>query len=185
MVKSATTGLQVNETWISTDFSHPHSLMGAVAWLMAHAPYHSQWDLFDFEREIVTPIELKQYRLYHSTNGEPTGFVSWAFISSEVKRSLVNRERPMQLDDWNSGSLLLFYDFIAPFGQSTWIVNDLRCNVFPNEEAFSFRRNLDGSIKKIHKWTGKNRAAETRQRKTDAHLCLSHLGTSPKTHAKA
>lgn len=186
MVKSTTDSLlEAEDPWNSSNFSHPHSLLGAVSWLMAHAPYHSQWNLFDFEREIAPPIALKQYRLYHTDQGEPTGFVSWAFISSDVKQALITRARPMQLDDWKSGEIVLIYDLIAPFGHCTHIVNDLRSHQFANDESISIRRNLDGSVRKINQWVGRNRAAETRLRKADAPLCLPHLGIPPKTHAKA
>jgi cytolysin-activating lysine-acyltransferase len=58
----------------------------------------------------------------------------------------------MQWDDWNSGDLLLFNDFVAPFGHTREILKDLRNLEWPHKTAFSLRRAQDGSVKKVNHW---------------------------------
>lgn len=176
-------------TWDANDFSHPHSALGAMAWLMAHAEYHSRWNCHDVNTDIVPPVVLGQFQLYHTEAGEPVGFATWAFVSEEVKDALINRSRPMQFDDWRSGDLLMFNDFVAPFGHGRWMVNHLRGGRFADRNGFSLGRSLDGAIRKIYAWRGKNLRHAPEQGR-DHHL-RDDPGTpnfgeaSPKTHALA
>ena len=173
-----------SDTWQATDFSHPHSTLGAILWLMQHAPYHSQWALHDLEVDILPPMALGQYRLYHTPEGEPFGFVTWAYVSEEVKDILVERKRPMQRNDWTSGELLMFNDFVAPFGHGRWMVQDLRKNCFAGDTAaFSLRRTLQGSVRKVNRWI---RPSEMKRGEAQATPRPPHLGDSPsKTRAMA
>lgn len=135
--------------------NHPHSALGAMVWLMKHAEYHQNWDLRAINIDIVPPIVLGQYRIYCSAQSEPVGFVTWGYVSEEVKSALVANRRPMTWSDWNSGDLLLFNDFVAPFGHGREIVGDLRSNMFAGQSAFSLRRNAFGGVRKVNRWKGK------------------------------
>jgi cytolysin-activating lysine-acyltransferase len=75
----------------------------------------------------------------------------WAAVENG-KDKLVNQGGQMQWDDWNSGDLLLFNDFVAPFGHTKEILKDLRSQTWPHEIAFSLRRAEDGSVKKVNYW---------------------------------
>lgn len=135
------------------DFHHPHTVLGAMAWLMSHSAYHRQWSAHAFNAEIVPAVVLNQFRIYRDTNGEPVGFVTWAFTTQQVRDGLAARTYCLQFKDWRGGDQLLFNDFIAPWGHGRWIANDLRTNLFLNHQsAYSFSRNLDGSIRKIQHW---------------------------------
>jgi len=144
-------------TATAVEDNHPHSALGAMAWLMKHAEYHRGWDLQAINIDIVPPIVLGQYRIYRSALSEPVGFVTWAYVSEEVKSALVARLRPMTWSDWNSGELLLFNDFVAPFGHGREIVDDLRSNLFANQVGFSLRRNTSGGVRRVNRWEGKRR----------------------------
>lgn len=175
-----------SDTWQATDFSHPHSRLGAMLWLMQYAPYHSQWALHDLEVDILPPMALGQYRLYHTPEGEPFGFVTWAYVSEEVKDILVERKRPMQWSDWTSGELLMFNDFVAPFGHGRWMVNELRSTLFANSVAFSLRRSQEGGVRKINRWEGIAYRREMKRGEAEATPRPPHLGDSPsKTRAMA
>lgn len=150
-----------SDPWAAHNFSHPHSALGAMAWLMQHADYHRRWSLHAVNVDIVSAIVLGQYRIYHTSEGEPIGFVTWAYVSNEVKDILVHRRRPMTREDWRSGDLLMFNDFVAPFGHGRWIVNELRSTLFADREAFSLKRATDGSILKVFRWQGKSHRQQT------------------------
>lgn len=137
--------------------NHPHSALGVMAWLMKHSEYHRNWDLRAVNIDIVPPIVLGQYRIYCSAQSEPVGFVTWAYVGEEVKSALVANLRPMTWSDWNSGDLLLFNDFVAPFGHGREIVDDLRSNLFADHSGFSLRRNALGGVRKVNRWEGKRR----------------------------
>jgi cytolysin-activating lysine-acyltransferase len=175
-----------SDTWQVTDFSHPHSILGAMLWIMQYAPYHSQWALHDLEVDILPPIALGQYRLYHTPDGEPFGFVTWAYVSEAVKDILVKRKRPMEWNDWNSGELLMFNDFVAPFGHGRWMVRELRSTLFADRVAFSLRRDLDGKVRKINRWEGIAYRHEMKRGVATANPRPPHLDDSlSKTRAMA
>lgn len=150
------------DSWAAHDFSHPHSALGAMAWLMQHADYHRRWSLHAVNVDIVPAIVLGQYRIYHTPEGEPIGFVTWAYVSEDVKDTLIHRRRPMTQADWRSGDLLMFNDFVAPFGHGRWIVNELRSTLFVNSTAFSLKRGVDGAVLKVFRWQGKSHRQQTR-----------------------
>lgn len=177
---------QGGDTWAAHDFSHPHSALGAMAWLMQHADYHRRWSLQDINVDIVPAIVLGQYRIYHTPEGEPIGFVTWAYVSEEVKDILIHRRRAMEKVDWNSGDMLMFNDFVAPFGHGRWMVNELRSSLFADEVAFSLRRSHGGGVRKINRWEGTAYRQETKRGGADAPPRLPHLDVLPsKTHAMA
>lgn len=151
-----------SDPWVAHNFSHPHSALGAMAWLMQHADYHRRWSLHAVNVDIVPAIVVGQYRIYHTPEGDPIGFVTWAYVRKEVKDILIHRRRPMTQEDWRSGDLLMFNDFVAPFGHGRWIVNELRSTLFADSEAFSLKRNVDGAVLKVFRWQGKSHRQQTK-----------------------
>lgn len=134
---------------MSQDF---YSSLGTTVSLMMHAPYHSSWLLMDVEREVFPPLIKNQFRIYQDTENNPVGFVSWAAITEEMKNNLVHMSKLMSWEDWDNGDLLIFYDFIAPFGHTRKILKDLRSQEWPYDIAFSLRRDMDGGIAKVNYW---------------------------------
>jgi len=129
-----------------------YSRLGIAILLMEQSPYHKQWPLYDAELELVPPLHLNQCKFYFDPQQNPVAFVTWSSITEATKNKLVNQGGQMQWDDWNNGDLLLFNDFVAPFGHTREILKDLRNQDWPNEIAFSLRRAKDGSVKKVNYW---------------------------------
>ena len=129
-----------------------YSRLGIAALLLEQSPYHSQWPLYDAELELVPPLHLNQCKFYFDQQQNPVAFVTWSSITEATKDKLANQGGQMQWDDWNSGDLLLFNDFVAPFGHTKEILKDLRSQTWPHEIAFSLRRAEDGSVKKVNYW---------------------------------
>ena len=129
-----------------------YSRLGIATLLMEQSPYHKQWPLYDAETELVPPLHLNQCKFYFDPQQNPVAFVTWSSIAKATKDKLVNHGGQMQWDDWNSGELLLFNDFVAPFGHTREILKDLRSQSWPNKIAFSLRRAKDGSVKKVNYW---------------------------------
>ena len=129
-----------------------YSRLGIATLLMEHSPYHKQWPLYDAELELVQPFHLNQCKFYFDHEKNPVAFVTWSSITEVTKDKLVNRGGQMQWEDWDNGDLLLFNDFVAPFGHTREILKDLRSQTWPHEIAFSLRRAEDGSVKKVNYW---------------------------------
>jgi cytolysin-activating lysine-acyltransferase len=128
-----------------------YSRIGIAALLLEKSPYHSQWPLYDAEIELVPPMHLNQCKFYFDAQQNPVAFVTWSNITEAIKIKLVDGGQ-MAWEDWNSGELLLFNDFVAPFGHTREILKDLRSQTWPHEIAFSLRRSKGGSVKKVNYW---------------------------------
>jgi len=140
-----------------------HEALGTMMWLMNHADYHSNWPLWSVEADIVPALMHGQSKLYFEDNGNPVGFATWAWLTDKAKAQVLENTIPLEVDQWSDGEHLMFADFVAPWGHSRHIFNNLRGKVFPKYRAFSLGRNPDGSIRKIYYWKGtqfKERIAE-------------------------
>lgn len=143
-----------------------HDALGMTIWLMKHADYHSQWPLWSVDTDIVPALIYGQCKLYFDKHQNPVGFATWAWLTDEAKVQVLENTSPLKPDQWNIGEHLMFSDFVAPWGHSRHILNDLREKVFPTYRAFSLGRNPDGSIRKVYYWKGtqfEERIAEEQQ----------------------
>lgn len=131
-----------------------HEALGMMMWLMKHADYHSQWPLWSVDTDIVPALLHGQSKLYFDEHQNPVGFATWAWLDDEAKEQLLANTDPLSVNQWNCGKHLMFADFVAPWGHTRGILNDLRGQVFPNYRAFSLGRNPDGSVRKIYYWKG-------------------------------
>lgn len=128
--------------------------LGICLWLMSQSEYHKNWTLSAVEAEIIAPILHGQVKIYFDDQENPVGVATWAWIGEEQKKRLLEDNGILEFDEWNGGELLLFNDYIAPWGHAKAILRDLRTQVFPNETAFSIGRNPDGSVRKVFQWKG-------------------------------
>lgn len=131
-----------------------HEALGMMMWLMKHADYHSQWPIWSVDKDIVPALIHGQSKIYFDSSQIPVGFATWAWLDDEAREQLINNKAPLTIKQWNSGEHLMFGDFVAPWGQAKFILNDLRTQVFPECKAFSLGRNQDGSIRKVYHWKG-------------------------------
>jgi len=67
------------------------------------------------------------------------GFASWGFISQEKAGMFLDGEYELAPEDWRSGDVLIFMDFIAPFGHTIKLTRALR-NLFPDTTKAEWRR---------------------------------------------
>ena len=82
---------------------------------------------------------------------------------TQMTTSGITYHEALEVGQWSDGEHLMFAEFVAPWGHSRHILNNLRGKVFPKYRAFSLGRNPDGSIRKIYYWKGtqfKERIAE-------------------------
>ncbi|HHL20053.1 MAG TPA: toxin-activating lysine-acyltransferase [Aliiroseovarius sp.] len=93
---------------------------------------------------------------YRSLGAIPTAMATWAWLSEETERDVHATGRALNEDEWNCGKRLFFNDWITPYGNIREVLHDMTHNTFPNEVATSLRRNPDGSVRRINRWTGVN-----------------------------
>ena len=86
----------------------------------------------------------------------PFGFASWAFLGPVARDGLLTRTRKLQPEDWASGPDAWVMDFIAPYGHTWAMVDDLQRTALADHIVHATRRKPDGTIRKIGRWTGQN-----------------------------
>ncbi len=128
-------------------------LIGSITHLMMSSQLHRQYEIVDLADRFVPALIHNQFR-YYEINGNPIGFVNWAWLSDEVEKKYSTGEYVLSLDEWNCGKNLWFPEFIAPFGHARLIVKDMRTNILPKgTPAKSFKIRPDGSLRSISHWT--------------------------------
>ena len=135
-----------------------HASVGYALELLAKSEYHRQFPLGDYFRvEILPALWCGQTRFYLTPDGIPTAMVTWAWLSQEVEREVHVAGRALSQGEWTCGDRHFFNDWITPFGNIREVMYDISHNVFPDTVASSLRRNPDGSVRRINRWTGVNR----------------------------
>ena len=125
--------------------------------LLAQSEYHQRHPLGDYFRtEILPALWANQARFYLTDEGLPTAMVTWAWLSEDVETDIHATGRALAQEEWNCGGRLFFNDWITPYDNIRDVLHDMTHNIFPNEVATSLRRNPDGSVRRINRWTGVN-----------------------------
>ena len=140
------------------------SAIGLAIHHLARSKYHSGFALsYYLPTEILPALASNQLDSFVRDDGTPTGLVTWAWLSETVEISLTESGRALQGDEWHSGSRLFFNDWITQPSSFRAIITDLTESVFADQIATAFRRNADGTIRKICRFIGKRVAAQVRQ----------------------
>ncbi|NQZ32261.1 MAG: toxin-activating lysine-acyltransferase [Oceanospirillaceae bacterium] len=138
------------------DKLNSYSQMGICFELLAHSDTHKNYSCASYlDTEICPANWLSQLRIYFNDAKIPVAFVTWAEVSQETEKELIDDSRALYHQDWNAGDNLYFNDFVAPWGGVRDILKDLTSNIFTDREAFSLSRHSDGKVKKKHRWIGK------------------------------
>lgn len=127
-------------------------LIGSITHLMISSPLHRKYKIASIPERFIPSLIHNQFR-YYEIDGNPIGFVNWAWLTDEVEEKFMTTQYVLNLDEWQGGNNLWFPEFIAPFGHARLIIQDLRRNIFPKgTPAKSFKINPDGSFKSIYHW---------------------------------
>lgn len=134
-----------------------YASVGYALALLSQSEYHRQYSLGDYFRvEILPALWSGQARFYLTPDGVPTALVTWAWLSAEVERDVHATGRALARDEWTCGDRHFFNDWITPYENIREVMFDISHNVFPDTVATSLRRNQDGSVRRINRWTGVN-----------------------------
>jgi cytolysin-activating lysine-acyltransferase len=132
-----------------------HRLIGEVVSLLVGSNFHRRYFIDDIGAVILPALDCNQFRIYKE-KGRVVGFISWAYLTSEVDKKYSLGKYNLKLDDWYKGDILWTIDFAAPFGHAKEIIADLRNNLFPNSKGKAVRVNNKGEITTKLSLLGKN-----------------------------
>lgn len=102
--------------------------------------------LYAFE----TPLRLGQYHIFRQ-NGFPRGFVTFAGLSTEAEYRYAVQEKPLTDADFTSGPSFWIIDMVAPFGQTSQIVDILKTEI-PHPRVRTNRMDSDLTRNRIVEW---------------------------------
>lgn len=138
--------------------------VGYTLELLAQSEYHRQFKLGEYFRvEILPALWCGQTRVYLTNEGIPTAMVTWAWLTKEVERDVHTTGRALTQEEWTCGDRLFFNDWITPYDNIRDVVHDMTHIIFPDQIATSLRRNPDGSVRRVNRWTGVNLRRTERQ----------------------
>lgn len=84
--------------------------LGCVVSLMLSKSMLSNRDLVRLNAWILPAIELRQIKVFFDAGGKPVGFVTWAFLSDDVSRTVASGGFISHLSEWNEGRDLWLID---------------------------------------------------------------------------
>lgn len=113
-----------------------------VIYLLQGSEAHSHFDLNTVCRCLIPPVNLKQ-SIGLFENGFLVAWCSWAFVSREKSDIFLTGEYKIKPEDWRSGDVLIFMDFVAPFGHTRKLYRKCR-ELFPKYPKAEWRRHLKG-----------------------------------------
>lgn len=118
-------------------------LLGPVTWLYMNSRFHKHVFTNDLEWLVLPPIVLNQCKLYVKGDA-PIAYVSWAFVSDDVAERLKTGSNRLAPHEWKSGEQLWLIDVAAPFGGLKELIQDLKENVFPDQDINIVTRGQNG-----------------------------------------
>lgn len=160
------------------------SMLGEIVWLMAHSKLHQEWPIASIFQWVMPALMHKQCRLYRR-NGRPVAYVAWARMSKEVEEAYVLNPKSLQPKDWTSGDRGWLVDWIAPFGDSAAVMQDLREGIFKDEVGRALRVKPDSDEMQIIYVHGANAAAKAQDEKLNPAVDLEGAAMRAEKTAKA
>ena len=131
--------------------------LGTTIGQLAISPYHQQFKLsYYLPVEILPPLKAEQVLCFLNAKGHPVGLTTWAWLNDAAKKEVHTSGRALAASEWSFGPHLFFNDWITDPVIFRAAMAQMTGEVFPNEIASSLRRNPDGSVRRVNKWTGRN-----------------------------
>lgn len=125
--------------------------LGAMFYLAGLTKTHQTRSLAQVLYAFETPFRLGQYHIFRQ-DGFPRGFVTFAGLSPSAEHKYAIAEQPLKDTDFTSGTSFWIIDLIAPFGQTSQIVDILKREI-PHPRVRTNRMDSDMTRNRIVEWT--------------------------------
>jgi cytolysin-activating lysine-acyltransferase len=130
-----------------------HQQMGLVATAMMNSPRYCAYPLACLSVWIEPAVLLHQIHFFTDLSGNPTGYMTWAFLTEDTARRVVHDpEVLLHISEWNEGTQLWIMDLLLLEGN----IREIKRRAFAlfpdHHEARSVRRTDDGLVRKLVLW---------------------------------
>lgn len=134
-----------------------HLLLGEVTSLLMVSKVHRKFQVRDIADIIMPALNLNQFKIYRNKNKQPIGLVTWARFSDAVEKEYLSGKVVLSESELQSGNQIYITDFIAPFGHTKKIIDDMLKTTFIKDEVNAIRFTEQGkSRKRLWKFYGVN-----------------------------
>ena len=89
-------------------------VIGEAALLFMRHPRYSLGHLADLRRLLMSPVLINQYRFVQDRQGRYAGFATWALVSEEVHRRLMDEAPTLRPSEWLCGDIPVIMLVVAP-----------------------------------------------------------------------
>ncbi len=132
-------------------------LIGEITSLLMLSKVHRKMQIRDIADIILPAVNLNQFRIYRNSKKEPIALVTWAFLSEKVEKEFLAGKGLLSESELKSGDIIYMTDFIAPYGHTKKVIDDLKKSMFPDSEVRALRFTEQGkSRSKVWKFYGIN-----------------------------
>ncbi|MCV6610115.1 MAG: toxin-activating lysine-acyltransferase [Amphritea sp.] len=112
--------------------------LGSAVWLWMQSERHSQWSVGELNSRLLPAIMNGQYVLGYENNS-PVFFCAWAWFSQEAEsRYVEDPNAELGTENWRCGDRFWVTDWLAPYGHSREVVNQLKAHPFFAEQIVRF-----------------------------------------------
>lgn len=94
-------------------------LLGQIVSLMGQSPAHRTIFLSDLEWLVLPPLMKRQVRVWRrrtERGAVPVVYASWATVTPEVEKRLLQGQNRLRPADWDEGDIPWLIDVVAPYG---------------------------------------------------------------------
>lgn len=116
--------------------------LGFISALMALHPKYRTYPIVCLQAWIMPALAHDQARIFFDEKGGAVGYITWGYLGLDVAdRWIKDPNVLLHFSEWNEGGELWIMDFFAVPGFAKIILNEIRKNMFGDEEfAKSYRR---------------------------------------------
>ncbi|WP_175804332.1 toxin-activating lysine-acyltransferase [Burkholderia cenocepacia] len=125
--------------------------LGCVTSLMLAQPVVSNRDLVRLNAWILPAIELRQIKVFFGANGKPVGFVTWAFLSDDVVRTVEGGGFISHLSEWNEGRDLWVIDLSIRRGGLAGVFRFIREKFSREHDEFFWLTRRESSASRVRR----------------------------------
>ena len=120
---------------------------------MSRSKHYCQYPIACLTLWIEPAISHGQMHLFKDSEGNPFGYMTWAYLASDAERRLLcDPEVLLHISEWNEGEALWILDFVVVTGNVKEAIRQA-FDLFPSfVEAKSIRRDENGTVRKLTTW---------------------------------
>lgn len=113
-------------------------MLDHVLYLLEQSPNHVNFNIKNVNDRIIPPLYLNQH-VGFIEDGLLVAWASWAFMSRDKADIFLDGQLDVRPDDWSSGDVPVFMDFVAPYGHARKLYRKCR-DLFPDIAKAEWRR---------------------------------------------